>query len=367
MEKKIDVLFILPSLRSGGAERVMSFLAQNIDPTLFDSHLLITGSNKDQKYKVENIPVTFLNKSRVKHAIPAIIKFLIMYRPKIVIGAMGHVNTVTGFIGLVFPWIKFVARETTISSFSMEGDKTEHERPALPYRLALKSQDKIVCQSNDMKHDLIENFGLPVSKMVVINNPVTSKFKLKERIFAEDNVLRFITIGRLTERKGFQRVLKVLAEFNKPFHYTVIGSGDYKDTLVSLIDELGITEKITFVSHTNKINEYLAQNDLYLQGSYVEGFPNALVESCATGTPAVVFDAPGGINEIIIPGVNGYMAKDHSDFLEKLELSINHDWNPSAIRESVYSRYSEEKILSNYENLFLGLVSPKKKIQKKIK
>lgn len=367
MEKKIDVLFILPSLRSGGAERVMSFLAQNIDPSLFNSHLLITGSNADQKYNVENIPVTFLNKSRVKNAIPAIIKFLIKNRPKIVIGAMGHVNTVTGLIGLAFPWIKFVARETTISSFSMENESTENERPALPYRLALKSQDKIICQSIDMKKDLIENFGLPVSKMVVINNPVTTKFKLKERKFAEDNVLRFITIGRLTERKGFQRVLKVLAEFDKPFQYTIIGSGDYKDTLVNLIDELGLTEKITFISHTDKVNAYLAENDLYLQGSYVEGFPNALVESCATGTPAVVFDAPGGINEIIISGLNGYIAKNHSDFLQKLELSINHDWDSSAVRESVYSRYSEEKILSEYENLFLGLVSPKKKFQEKIK
>ncbi len=151
-----------------------------------------------------------------------------------------------------------------------------------------------------------------------------------------------------------------MAEFDQPFHYTIIGSGDYKDTLVNLVESLGLHEKITFVSHTDKVNEYLAQNDLYLQGSYVEGFPNALLESCATGTPAVVFDAPGGINEIILPGVNGYIAKDHVDFLEKLELSINHPWSPSAVRESVYSRYSEEKILANYEDLFLDLVSPKK-------
>ncbi|WP_067035112.1 glycosyltransferase [Allomuricauda sp. CP2A] len=360
MEKKIDVLFVLPSLRSGGAERVMSFLAQNIDPALFNSHLLITGSDEDQKYQVDKIPVTFLNKSRVKHAVFGIIKFMIKNKPKIVIGAMGHVNTMLGLIGLFFPKTKFVARETTISSFSMDSEDTGNDRPAMLYRLALKSQDMIICQSIDMKNDLIENFGLPTSRMVVINNPVTTKFKLKERTFAADNVLRFISIGRLTERKGFQRVLKALAEFDQPFHYTIIGSGDYKDTLVNLVESLGLHEKITFVSHTDKVNEYLAQNDLYLQGSYVEGFPNALLESCATGTPAVVFDAPGGINEIILPGVNGYIAKDHVDFLEKLELSINHPWSPSAVRESVYSRYSEEKILANYEDLFLDLVSPKK-------
>ncbi|NJB70297.1 glycosyltransferase involved in cell wall biosynthesis [Saonia flava] len=361
MGKEIDVLFILPSLRSGGAERVMSFLAENIDATIFNSHLLITGSNEDQKYQVDNIPVTFLNKSRVKHAVPAIIKHLVKSRPEIVIGSMGHLNTVMGLIGLFFPRTKFVARETTISSFSMESEETGNEKPAMVYRWGLKSQDKIICQSNDMKIDLIANFDLPMSKMVVINNPVTSKFKLKKRAFAKDKLLKFITIGRLTERKGFQRVLRALAEFNKPFHYTIIGSGDYKETLINLIDELGLTKKITFISHTDKINDYLAENDVYLQGSYVEGFPNALLESCATGTPAVVFNAPGGINEIIIPGQNGYIAQNHSDFLEKLELSICQDWNPSAIRESVYSRYSEEKILESYEKLFLGLTSLGKK------
>ncbi|SDR00301.1 glycosyltransferase [Flagellimonas zhangzhouensis] len=353
---KIKVLFILPSLRSGGAERVMSFLAQNINPDKFDTHLLITGSNEDQKYQVEDIPVTFLNKSRVKHAVPAIIKFLLKKKPKIVISAIAHLNVTMGLIGRIFPNIIFVARETSISGFNLKNEDTRNKKPPILYRLALRAVDNIICQSNDMKNSLIKTHNLPVSKMVVINNPVTSKFKLKERPFAKDKVLHFITIGRLTEKKGFQRVLKVLAEFDKPFHYTIIGSGDYKDTLVNLIDELGIPEKITFVSHTDKINDYLAQNDLYLQGSYVEGFPNALLESCATGTPAVVYDAPGGINEIIIPGLNGYIAQDPSEFLEKLELSVCQDWDPAAIRESVNSRYSEKKIILEYENLFLKLL-----------
>lgn len=359
MKEKIDILFILPSLRSGGAERVMSFLAQNIDPTTFKASLLITGSNEDQKYQVDKIDVTFLNKKRVKQAIPAIIKYLLVNRPKIVISAIGHLNMAMGLIGLLFPKIKFVARETTISGFSLNTENKGNKKGSKFYRFSLRSVDKIICQSNDMKNALIGNHGISVSKIIVINNPVTSKFKLKSKPSIKDNELKFVTIGRLTERKGYERILNVLAKFKKPFHYTIIGSGNHKDIIVKTIEELGLGEKVTLISFTDKVNDILAENDLYLQGSYVEGFPNALLESCATGTPAVVYDAPGGINEIIIPGLNGYIAQDPTDFLEKLELSVCQDWSPTDIRESVHSRYSEQKIVSDYEEFFLDIVKKK--------
>lgn len=357
MNRKIDVLFILPSLRSGGAERVMSFLAQNLNPDKFNSQLLVTGSDKDQKYKVENIPVTFLNKDRVKHSVLGIVKHLRECDPDVVISAMGHVNTITGLLGLIFPRIKFVARETTMYSFNMENEVAPQKGRIMLYQLALKSLDKIICQSNDMKNDMLRHCDVGMDKIVVINNPVTSKFKLKHRDFGEDGTYRFISIGRLTEKKGFQRVLRALVNFDSPFHYTIIGSGEYRDVLVNLVAELGLTAKITFVPYTDKINDYLGDSDLYLQGSYVEGFPNALLESCATGTPAVVFNAPGGINEIIVEGQNGYIAEDINDFSEKVKLSVCQNWNPEFIRQSVYDRYSEQIILSKYESLFLDLIN----------
>lgn len=334
----------------------MSFLAQNIDPAIFEAHLLITGTNKDQKYEVSNIPVTFLNKNRVQQAVPALVNYLRKNKPKIVISAIGHLNTVTGLLGIFFPSIKFVARATTIPGFSMDTEEGTHRITKILYSIAFKALDKVICQSNDMKEALVAHNNISISKIVVINNPVTSKFRLKEPSTVKDEVLRLITIGRLTERKGYERVIKALAKLDRAFQYTIIGSGDYEDTIIQTIEALDLKEKVTLVPYTDRINDYLARNDIYLQGSYVEGFPNALLESCATGTPAVVYDAPGGINEIIVPGVNGYVAKDPEDFLEKLKVSIEHEWDPQAIRDSVYSRYSEEKILASYESFFKELV-----------
>lgn len=363
MARKIDVLFVLPSLRSGGAERVMSFLAQNIDKRIFNAHLLITGSKKDQKYQVEHIPVTFLNKSRVKNALPGLIRHLFQHKPQIVVSAIGHLNTAIGLTAFLYPRIKFVARATTIPGFSIDKTIEHKKKKRILYRLAMNSLDKIICQSDDMKKALIDNHGISASKILVINNPVTSKFKLKKRPFANKNFIKFITIGRLTKSKGYERIIRVLAKLDKPFHYTIIGSGDHKTEIIKTISSLSLNDQITMIPYTSRVNEYLAENDIYLQGSFVEGFPNALLESCATGTPAVVFDAPGGINEIIVSGVNGYIAQNPDDFMKKLEKSINQDWDPITVRDSVYSRYSEEKILANYEAFFQELVSSKRHLQ----
>ncbi|NQZ45280.1 MAG: glycosyltransferase [Flavobacteriaceae bacterium] len=354
---KTRILFVLPSLRSGGAERVMSFLAQNIDRSLFEPQLLITGSNKDQKYAVEGIPVTFLNKSRVQFAMPAMLAFLIRNRPHIAISAIGHLNMAMGLLGLIVPRVKFVARATTITGFNLGDEKRENQKSAKVYRLASKGIDRIICQSNDMKRSIESAVPESGSKITVINNPVTSKFNLKTRSFREDEQLKFITIGRLTERKGYIRVLEALAEFDQDFHYTIIGSGDFAPQLKAKVSSLELDAKVTFVDHTDQVERYLSSHDIYLQGSYVEGFPNALLESCATGTPSVVFDAPGGINEIIISGVNGFIAQNPQDFLEKLSTAANHPWSADKVRDSVFSRYSERKILEDYEQFFTMLTN----------
>ena len=59
MDNKIKILFILPSLRPGGAERVVSFIAQHLDKTKFESKLLIIGFKKKAVYSFENIETFF--------------------------------------------------------------------------------------------------------------------------------------------------------------------------------------------------------------------------------------------------------------------------------------------------------------------
>jgi hypothetical protein len=87
---KTKVLFILPTLTAGGAERVISFVAQNIDNSIFESTLLVTGYRKDAAYDIKGIQVKFLEKSRVFTAIPNIFLFLLKHKPHYVLSSIGH-------------------------------------------------------------------------------------------------------------------------------------------------------------------------------------------------------------------------------------------------------------------------------------
>ena len=76
MKGKIKIIFILPSLVPGGAERVISFVAQNIDKKKFEPTLLIAGYKEETAYDVSNVKVKYLNKSRILFSIQSIILFL---------------------------------------------------------------------------------------------------------------------------------------------------------------------------------------------------------------------------------------------------------------------------------------------------
>jgi hypothetical protein len=62
---KINITFALPNLLPGGAERVMSFLAEKVDPNKFNSTLLVIGYSKDASYDINNINVIFFEKPKV--------------------------------------------------------------------------------------------------------------------------------------------------------------------------------------------------------------------------------------------------------------------------------------------------------------
>lgn len=354
MHEKRKILFVLPTLSAGGAERIISFLAQNIDPQVFKPHLLIVGKTSDAAYSFENEKTTFLNKDRVLTGIPLIIVHLIKYKPNVVISSIGHLNTVFGLLAPLFPHCKFIIREASVISVIAKFKKGKKIFGMLP-KLAYKNIDIVVCQSQDMANDFLKLYKLNPEKLAIISNPITEEFPVK--IQSRNEVLKFITIGRLSKEKGHDRLLDVLAKIQYPYQYTIIGSGPEETNIRNKIIQLGLDEKVDYIPYTNKIGEELSRHDVFLQGSYVEGFPNAVLESLVVGTPVIAFNAPGGTKEIIHEGLNGHIVENIDDFTNVLRLfpSTINQWNPIDISNSVKSKFSKGKILRQYEDLFLNI------------
>ena len=351
-QTKTKILFVIPSLRAGGAERVMSFVAQNLDKNLFDTTLLVIGHEKDASYTIKETHVVFLEKDRVLNAFGSIFSYLRRHRPHVVISAIGHVNALMALESIFFRKIKFIGREVNVISVLSEIQPSKKWYSLFDFtKHTYKLLDIILCQSKDMANDMRKNFEVPKHKIRIINNPISDSFSSKDD-FPNNSVPNFITVGSLVERKGHKRILSALSNYPKPFEYVVIGNGDMAEEILNFAAEKGIDKNIKHIPFTKNVSNYLKKADVFLQGSYVEGFPNALLESCASGTPVIAFKALGGIDEIVENGVNGYIIESEEEFIDKLGLLLRNKLNPKAVSQTVFQKFNSPKILGEYQTLF---------------
>ncbi len=358
-QNKIHIAIVTPNLLPGGAERVLSFVAREINQDEFKVSFAVFGHKKDASYDLGHVKTTFFERSRVLYGLFDFFHFLRRQKPDIVVTAIGHLNTMAAYMSWFFPKTKFVAREVNVLSALHKYADIKFS----PFRIFEKNRfrffDAVICQSRDMRDDLEESYRFDHDKMVVINNPVTDGFRLKTRI-PPIKPFQLITVGRLDKEKGYDRLLKVLSRAEFDFSYTIIGRGTEKDKLEELTRELGLTSRVRHIEYTSEVNAYLQESHVYLQGAYTEGFPNALIESMAVGTPVLAYDAPGGLNEIILDGINGYRVKDEDAFLAVLnDLHTDYQLSPKTISDSVFSRFGRDIIIEKYEDLFRSLVQNK--------
>lgn len=360
IQNKKKILLVVPNLLAGGAEKVIAFLAKSLNRNFFEVKLVVIDNQKKTLFDVSEVDTIYLNKRHVKSAFFSIIRTIKKEKPDLVLSTLSHLNTLMGLISYIFPKIIFVGRETIVSKtqdeFSKKNLKFFFFR--LISKISYAGLKIIISQSNDMKNDLIAYQGFKEEKIRTINNPISDKFKPKENIPSLRQPFNFITVGRLTKKKGHERILKCLAKVQVRFNYKIIGDGSEINKIRNLVDELKLTNSVEFISYTDKVSSYLIESHLYLQGSYVEGFPNALLESLAVGTPALVFEAPGGINEIIVNNENGFIVSSESEFIIKLEELIKNlkCYNPKKVSRHVESRYNSKFIIKQYENLFTELI-----------
>lgn len=359
MKDKIKVGFFIPSLTSGGAERIIAFISQEIDKSKFSPTLVVVGFEKETKFHVDKIPVIYLNKERVLSSIPGIYKVLKENRFHIAMSAIRHMNALMGFLSTLFPKTKFIGREVNVMSvLDQYKEPNDREYPHFIYRFAYGQLDAIVCQSKDMLRDLSKEFPKFSNKYHLINNPITHGFEPKGEKTSSMPPYKFITVASLEPRKGHDRILKALSKLNIEFEYTIIGNGSLLEDIKNQTLILGLKGKVKHIPFTADVKKHLEESHIFIQGSYVEGFPNALLESCAVGTPVIAFNAPGGIDEIIEIGINGYIIEEEGE-LESAVFQIldSIDFTSKQVSNSVIKKYHSSIIISKYEQLFEEMVN----------
>jgi glycosyltransferase involved in cell wall biosynthesis len=133
--------------------------------------------------------------------------------------------------------------------------------------------------------------------------------------------LRLLYLGRVVPWKGCHMLVDVLARLRQRHSRSVtslsiIGessywSQDYRQGLLTKINELGLAACCSVHGHTNAIAEEFARHDIFVNASRKEPFGRSVAEAQGSGMPVVAFDS-GGIGEIVIDGETGFLV-DYGD------------------------------------------------------
>ena len=344
----------MPDLNQGGAERVITTLCNELDRTKFCPKLVLF---KKEGYYLnhlkDDVEIIELNISRIRYSIFKIIPLINKLKPNIVFTGWGEISAFLSPLIPFFSKTKFVTRETNVVS------KHVTRKEILFFYRFYNNFHQIIAQSDDMKNDLIDNFKIHSSKIIKINNPVDFEMinRLKEENLDQDNntnCKNVVSIGNLSQRKGFDLLLNVFSYLkNEPIKLTIFGDGRDKEELLIQKKDLQL-DNVSFFGKVNNPFSFVKQADLFILSSRYEGFPNVLLEAGACGTYSLANNAPGGINEIIQEGINGeiYDINDVEGFASKIKQILRKSHQKEQIIESIESRFSKEVIINRYESLF---------------
>ena len=356
-DAKIKLLITVPTLECGGLERNVAMICNNMDTTKYHVTLVVVN-NINQFFKITNkdIKLIDLKIANVRKSLFQILKLSKKIRPDIILSTANHLNLLFGIFKRLFPKrIRIIARESSIVSINTQ----RSWNPVIYHwllRVFYKNIDIIICQSKYMQDDLVANYHIKLSKTRIINNAVIRP----EIKMDTDNPAAFaklITVARLSKEKGLDRLIRAVSLLKIPYRFIIIGEGEMRNTLQDLINERSLQHRVILAGSRNEPFKEVPNPDLFLMGSYYEGFPNAMLEATSAGIPVVAFNAPGGIAEQILNYENGILVEgnDELEFAHAIQKAIDFPFDKEKIREFALKRFNMEIIMGQWYKLFESL------------
>ena len=176
--KKV-VLFVLPSMAGGGAEKVTTTLIKHLSRNEFELHLALGSRTGEFLNEIpKDTTVHILGSERARSAVFPLVRLIRKLRPHTVYSTLGMNFAVAAAKPFIGGKTRVVLREGSSPSAFLKDverlSKTKARIYRAIYKTIYKQVDQIICQSNFMHSDLAENFSLPLEKLVTIYNPVDS-------------------------------------------------------------------------------------------------------------------------------------------------------------------------------------------------
>lgn len=341
---KRNILFIIPTLDGGGAEKVLVNILNKMDykkcnVTLIlhcKSGIYLKDINKNVKIKHIYNPNYF--KYRYFHSIYyRVIMFLYNKFPKLLHKLIAGNRNDVEIAFLEGEPVKFLSNSSNKKSKKIAWIHTDIKSFD---RIRLKNSSKyyekmddIICVSNDAKKSFDEVYPQYTQKVSVIYNLIDID-NIRE-ICDEDITHKFkkntiIGIGRLINEKRFDVLIKahkLLIEDGIENELIILGEGSKRDDLESLIKNLEIERTVKLMGFKSNPYPYIKNADVFALSSDIEGFSLVVCESLVLGKSIVSTNCTGP-REILDNGKYGLIYNKGSEFelkenLKKVLLNKN--------------------------------------------
>lgn len=366
------ILFLIPNLGHGGAEKVLVNLVNYMDKTKFEITVMsLYDEGVNKKFLSKKIRYmscfkksfkgvsqilklcspTFLYSWLIKDKYDIVVSYLEGQTARI---CSGCTEAETKLVC----WIH-VEQHTAQNAARCFRNIEEMKR-------CYSKFDRIVCVSEYVRDDFCSI--IPVKHSTVLYNTVESEKiqrlsnqKIKEEIF-NSNEIKLCSVGTLKKSKGFDRLLRVhkrLLEECYPIHTYILGEGEQRKMLENYVKCEDLSETVTFLGYQINPYKYMKQCDLFVCTSYAEGYSTAATEALIIGIPVCTMEV-SGMKEML--GTNNEYGvitpNNEEDFYVAIKRLISDKNLLQHYRKQAEFRgkmFNTENTVTDVENFFLGL------------
>ncbi len=310
------VLFVVNSLSHGGAEKVLSLLANSFhDKALFTVEIVLLENVRTYPVSPE-IKITAFSDDVQSNAVKKLLmlpvdavrlaKYVKKSDPDVVVSFIFRADFVNILSSLLTKKPTIVsARVHTSSTYSQKSIGATINKFLI--RTLYPKADTIINVSQGTQHDLTENFHISKEKQCVIYNPYEIE-KIEALAQQKPETLpllqkarTFVIVSRLRPIKNIEMIIDIFATLPEDTRLLIVGDGPHEAVLKARVCALKLQKRILFTGAQENPYQFMKQAAIYLSASNAEGFPNALVEAMLCGCAVISTDCPSGPREILAP------------------------------------------------------------------
>ena len=356
----------MPSLRGGGAERVMLGLAAGLSERGLPVDLVLVRAEGEYLSQVpERVRLVDLDSHRTAASLLKFLRYIHRERPDVILSALTPTNVVSLISKLLFrrDLRVFVRQDSTYTEAFAKGSLKE-QGVLRVLKWLLPAADCIVSVSQGVTDDLRGLIPDVSHKIMTIRNPVVWPDHAAKSVcpvghpwLYDPSIPVILSVGRLVPLKDHATLLRAFTQVvgSRPARLVILGEGPERQNLAVLAERLGLSQHFDMPGfHLNPF-AYMSKAKVFVLSSRYEGFANVLPEAMASGTPVVSTDCRSGPREILEDGKWGRLVPvgDWHAMAEAILDTLDNPI-PSDHLISRASAFSAEASIDRYMEILTG-------------